>query len=92
MSRFQTNFLPSKQSSLLCIDRLTCGRNTTVLKWIEEWEDILELPSQRLRRTAAHTVFPGFHFALDNVGLVSHCVMLAAYSLVCIVYMFSDMC
>ena len=61
----------SKASAIKCIDRITGSHNAKVLEWVAEWEAVLELPTQRQRRSAAFHQFPGFHFAADNVGLVS---------------------
>ena len=60
----------SKVSANMALDRLTEGVNSTVLRWKEETEAVMALPTQRLRRSKAHKDSPGFTFLEDNVGLV----------------------
>ena len=60
----------SKLSANRALDRLTEGRNKTILQWKAETEEVMALPSQRLRRTQAYQGKPGFTWLADNVGLV----------------------
>ena len=62
----------SKVTANRALDRLTEGRNSTVLKWKREVEEVMALPTQRLRRSAAYQGKSGYSWLVDNVGLVSN--------------------